>query len=299
MLLQRWLQVNEAFLFFIEDYIKIIVLLFVAIFVIGTLRTYISAKRLQKSFAKQHPLIAHTGASIFGAVTPFCSCSSIPVFMGFLEAGVPLGVGLSFLITSPIVNEYMAVLMLVAFGWKITALYIVFGILLGVIAGMVLGKMGVEKYLVKDIVKAKVKETVYTTFLQRIRFGYDEALTITKKLWLWVFAGVALGAVIHNMVPESFFTSMVGSAGVLSVPLAVLLGVPLYASSAALVPVAQSLVEKGVPLGTTLAFIMATSALSFPEAIILRRVMKLRLILIFFGVVAVGIVLVGYLMNAL
>jgi len=289
--------VNEALLFFIEDYIKIIVLLFLAILIIGTLRTYISARRLQQSLAKKHKLIAHTGAAMFGAVTPFCSCSSIPLFMGFLEAHVPLGVALSFLITSPIVNEYMAVLMLVAFGWKVTLLYIVFGILLGVVAGIILGRMDVDRYLVKDITRRKITERKYTAFSQRVRFGFDEAIGITKKLWLWVLAGVALGAIIHNMVPESFFTSMISNTGIFAVPLAVLLGVPLYASSAALVPVAQSLVEKGVPLGTTLAFIMATSALSFPEAIILRRVMKLRLILIFFGVVALGIVVIGYLFN--
>jgi hypothetical protein len=289
--------VNEALLFFIKDYITILALLFVAIFVIGTLRTYISARKLQRTLAKQPKIIAHTGASLFGAITPFCSCSSIPLFMGFLEARIPLGVSLSFLITSPLVNEYMAVLMLAAFGWKVALLYISAGILLGIIGGMVLGRMDLEKHLVKDVAAREVKEVKYVSFAQRTRFGLHEATDITKKLWLWILAGVALGAIIHNMVPEEFFTSMVSRTGIFSVPLAVILGVPLYGSSAALVPVAQALFAKGVPLGTTLAFVMATAALSFPEAIILRRVMKLRLILTFFGVVAIGIVLVGYLLN--
>jgi hypothetical protein len=289
---------NEALLFFVKGYLEILILLFVAIFVIGTLRTYIPTRKFQRFLAKRHPIIAHTGASLFGAITPFCSCSSVPLFIGFLEARMPPGVALSFLITSPLVNEYMAVLMLVAFGWKITVLYILAGVLLGVVGGMVLGRMDIKKLFVKDL-RTHRKERTYDTFRSRIRAGYREAKSITKKLWLWVFAGVAVGAIIHDLVPEAFFTALVAKTGAFAVPLAVLLGVPLYASSSALVPVAQALVGKGVPLGTTLAFVMATAALSLPEAIILRRVMQPRLIAIFFGVVAAGIVMIGCLFNLL
>jgi hypothetical protein len=290
---------GSTIVYFLYDSVKILLLLFFAILLIGTLRTFISAKRLRAFLAKRSKIVSHAAASLFGAVTPFCSCSSIPIYVGFLEAGVPLGVALSFLVTSPLVNEYMAVLMLIMFGWRVMVAYVVIGILLGIIVGMVLGRMRMERYLVKNVVCCRKKEARFRGFGDRIRFGNDEAIRITKKIWLWVLGGVLVGAIIHNYVPQPMVEYTLSKGGIFTVPLAVLIGVPLYGSSSALVPVAQALFAKGVPLGTTLAFIMAVAALSMPEAIILRRIMKTRFILVFFAIVAAGIILVGYLLNAL
>lgn len=291
-------QLGEAVNFFIYDSIKIIFLLFIMIFIMGIVRTYMSQKKIRNALSGKRYGIGNLFASVFGTITPFCSCSSIPIFMGFIEARVPLGVASSFLVTSPLVNEYVAVLMLGFFGWEITALYIITGILAGTILGMIIGKMGMEKYLVKDIFnKGNEKEKTYKKFSERLVFGLNEAKTIVAKLWIWVVVGVALGAFIHGYVPEETVHELIGSAGIFSVPLAALIGIPIYANCSAVVPIAVVLFEKGVPLGTALAFMMATAALSLPEAIILRRIMKIKLLLVFFGMVALGIVLIGYLFN--
>ncbi len=282
--------------FFIYDSIKIIVFLFFMILVVSYFRTYISNKKLQKAVKNSKYGSGNLLASIFGAMTPFCSCSSIPVFIGLIEAGVPLGVAFSFLITSPLVNEYVVIIMLGFFGLKITALYVLSGIMIGTIAGHILGKMKLGKYIVKDLI-SKQKEVTYSTFRQRFYYGLSEAKSIVKKLWLWILVGVSIGAIIHNYVPQQLIESAVSKTGILAVPIAVLLGVPMYANSVAIVPIAVALFEKGVPLGTALAFMMATAALSLPEAVILRRVLKLKLILIFFSVVAIGLVITGYLFN--
>jgi uncharacterized protein len=292
----------ESLNFFIYDSIKILLLLFVMIAIIGFLRTYLSQDRIKKWIGKSKYGTGNVFASLFGAITPFCSCSSIPLFLSFLEAGVPLGVTFSFLITSPLVNEYLLVLMFGFFGWKIAVAYAISGILVGVISGLILGKMNLEKHLVKDLISTNrkgKKEIIYNGIKKRIRFGIDEAISVTKKIWLWVIVGVGIGAVIHNYVPAAFIQSIVNKGGWLSVPIAVLLGVPMYGSCAAIVPIAVILFEKGVPIGTALAFMMAIAALSLPEAIILRRAMKLKLIAIFFGVVTVAIILTGYIYNLL
>ena len=294
----RWV---ESLNFFLYDSVKILFLLFVLIFITGFLRTYISQDKIKNWISKQRFGLGHVFASLFGSITPFCSCSSIPIFLGFLEAGVPLGVGFSFLITSPLVNEYLVVLMLAFFGWKISLAYVLSGILIGSVAGFILGKMKLEKYLVKDLVSSKIKKNkvVFDSMKKRFVFGLNESLSIIKKLWFWILLGVGIGAIIHNYVPSEFIQSVISKSGIFAVPLAVLLGVPMYGSSAAIVPIAVALFDKGVPLGTALAFMMATAAISFPEAVILRRAMKLKLILIFFGVVACAIILTGYLYNFL
>ncbi|MBR9699582.1 permease [Candidatus Woesearchaeota archaeon] len=293
----RWV---ESLHFFIYDSIKILLLLFVMIFIIGFLRTYLPQTKVKKWISGKRYGVGNVTASFFGAVTPFCSCSSIPIFISFLEAGVPLGVTFSFLITSPLVNEYLVVLMLGFFGWKITLAYVISGILIGTISGLILGRMKLEKYLVKDLISGKrAKDIVYDRIKKRVAFGFNEAISIIKKLWLWILIGVGIGAIIHNYVPAEVIQSIVSKGGIFAVPIAVLLGVPLYGSCAAIVPVAVVLFQKGVPLGTALAFMMAVSALSFPEAIILRRAMKLKLIAIFFGVVAIAIILTGYIYNLL
>ncbi len=289
----------QALHFFVYDSVKILVLLFSMIAVVGFLRTFISQRKIKHWIAGKKSL-AHVFASVFGSITPFCSCSSIPLFMGFLEAGIPLGVAFSFLVTSPLVNEYVAIIMLGFFGWKITLLYVLSGILIGVMAGMILGRMNLERYLVQGVVSPDtscVREKIYRTVRDRAVFGVREAMAITKKLWPWILVGVGIGAAIHNYVPEETVHAIISRTGAYSVPLATLLGMPIYGSCAAIVPVAVALFNKGLPLGTALAFMMATAALSLPEAVILRRVMKLRLIALFFGITALGIVITGYVFN--
>lgn len=285
--------------FFVYDSIKIILLLFVMISLIGYLRTYVSPTKIQNFMAKGKYGAGNLAAAVFGAVTPFCSCSSIPLFFGFLRAGVPLGVTFSFLITSPLVNEYLVVLMLGFFGLKITALYVASGILIGVVCGIILGGMGLEKYLEKDFRcnNQEIRERKFKTQKGRIRFGIRESVAITKRLWLWILVSVFIGALIHNYVPQEAIQGAVEGTGILNVPIAVLIGVPLYGSCVAIVPIAVALFEKGVPLGTALAFMMAVSALSLPEAVLLKQAMKTKLILIFFTIVTLGIILTGYAFN--
>jgi uncharacterized protein len=288
--------------FFLYDSIKITLLLFVLITAIGFLRTFLPQQKIKEWLSKSKGF-GNLFASLFGAVTPFCSCSSIPIFFSFIETGIPLGIAFSFLITSPIINEYLVVLMFGFFGWKITLAYIVSGIIIGVGSGLILGKMYLEKYIVQDMITLDAgildNKEKYRGFKDRVAFGVNEALSIIKKLWFWVLVGVGIGALIHNYIPQEAVQKMIGKAGFLSVPIATLMGVPLYGSCAAILPVAIVLFQKGFPLGTALAFMMAVSALSLPEAIMLRRVMKLKLIAIFFGITTLGIIITGYLFNLL
>ncbi len=287
--------------FFIYDSVKILLLLFTMILVIGVLRTYLPHAKIKKWMIRSGG-VGHFFAALFGAVTPFCSCSSIPIFFGFLEAGIPLGISFSFLITSPLINEYLVVLMLGFFGWKITALYVVSGLLIGTVSGTILGRMHLERYLTSDFIstgKGLDDGKVFGSFRERIRFGWKESRSITRKIWGWVLTGVGIGAVIHNYVPQEAIQSVVGSMGFFSVPVAVILGVPMYGSCAGIVPIAVVLFQKGMPLGTALGFMMAVAALSLPEAIMLRRAIKLPLIAIFFGVTTIAIIVTGYLFNFL
>lgn len=288
----------ETISYFIYDTIKILLILFLMISVVGILRTYLPTYKIKKALSGKREGVGNIFASIFGAITPFCSCSSIPVFFSMLDAGVPLGVTFSFLITSPIVNEYVAVIMLSVFGIKVTLYYILAGVIIGVIGGVVLGRMNLEKYIESDFMsKDNKNDKHYSNFKQRLDFGIKEGKDVVKKVWLYVVIGIGLAAAVHGFVPDEFFHKVVEFGGVFAVPLAVILGVPLYANCAAVVPIAAVLVSKGVPLGTALAFLMATAALSFPEAVILRRAMKLKLIGIYFGIVAMAIILIGYLFN--
>ncbi len=291
---------SQAIHFFIYDSVKILLLLFTLILVIGVFRTFIPQSRIRQWMSRKRG-VEHFVAAVFGAITPFCSCSSIPIFFGFLDAGIPLGVSFSFLITSPLVNEYLVVLMLGFFGWKITALYVLSGLLIGTFSGMALGRMKLERHLVPDFISEgkKTDEKVYRSFRERFRFGWDEAASITKKIWGWVLIGVGIGALIHNYVPQEAIQSIIGKMGIFSVPVAALLGVPMYGSCAAIVPIAVVLFQKGLPLGTALAFMMAIAALSLPEAIMLRRAMKLPLIAVFFAVTTLAIIVTGYMFNFL
>jgi uncharacterized membrane protein YraQ (UPF0718 family) len=299
--LSRDSKLASAFDFFLYDSIKILVLLFAMVFVMGIIRTYISPARIRKFLSRKVPGVSNLFASFFGAITPFCSCSSIPIFVSFLEAGVPAGVSLSFLATSPLVNEYVAILMLGFFGWKITLMYVLAGIILGTLAGILLGRFSANRHLVEDIVfRSKEKnEKKFNSLGQRFSFGFLEAKDVVSRLWIWVLVGVGIGALIHGFVPEETINSLVSGSGLLAVPLAVLVGIPIYANCSAVVPIAAVLFTKGVPLGTSLSFMMAVAALSLPEAIILRRVMMLPLLIQFFGIVTLGIILIGYLFNVL
>ncbi len=240
-------------------------------------------------------------ATIFGAITPFCSCSSIPLFMGFISARIPLGVTFAFLITSPLINEVALALFVGMFGIKITAFYLLSGIFIGMVGGFIIGKLKVEKY-VEDFVwkvKAQKQETQHKKipFNKVLKIVSKEAFDITKKIILYVLAGVGLGAGIHGFVPEGFFEKYLQTAGWFGVPLAVIIAVPLYSNASGVLPIVQSLVDKGVPIGTALALMMAIVGISFPEAMILKKVMKWQLLSVFFSIVAIGIIIIGYLFN--
>lgn len=294
-------RVSETVSFFVADTVKILFMLVALIFAVGVVRTLIPHQKLRGWMAHQG-FAAYFYASLFGAVTPFCSCSSIPIFFAFLKSGVPLGVMFAFLITSPIINEYVVVLMLGFFGWKIAVAYVMSGMAIGIFSGIILGRMGLERHLVEDFAapdKGEFSVPEFSSWRSRLAFGWQEAVSITRRVWFWVIFGVGLGALIHNYVPQEAIHSLISGTGIFSVPLATILGVPLYGSCAAIVPIAVALFQKGIPLGTALSFMMAIAALSLPEAVMLRRAMKLPLIMIFFGVTTLAIIITGYLFNAL
>ena len=294
-------RLGQSVNFFVYDSIKILFLLFSLIFIIGILRTYLPHHKIKKWMHRKGGA-GNLFASLFGAVTPFCSCSSIPLFLGFLEAGIPLGVTFSFLITSPLINEYLVVLMLGFFGWKITAFYVLGGLFIGTFSGIILGRMNLERHLVSDLIKRRSVESEIAEisgFNNRIRYGLSESVGVVRKIWIWVLTGVAIGSLIHNYIPQEIMQAWIGKAGIFSVPIAVILGVPMYGSCAAIVPIAVVLFKKGIPLGTALAFMMAVAALSLPEAVMLRRAMKLKLIALFFAITTVSIITIGYVLNFL
>ncbi|MEM8868660.1 MAG: permease [Verrucomicrobiota bacterium] len=291
-------RIGAAVHFFLYDTIKIFLLLAVMIFVIGFVRTWLPQDRL-KAWMSRGGVWSNFVAALFGAMTPFCSCSSIPIFISLLKAGVPLGVTFSFLITSPIINEYLVILMIGEFGLPVTAAYVSSGLLIGSIAGALFGKMGLRQYLEKDIIDGVHEKAtdVPHTLTSRLRYGIDESISVIKQIWLWVIVGVAIGAFIHNYVPQATIHRLMEATGIFSVPIATVLGVPMYGSCAAIVPIAVVLFNKGIPLGTALAFMMAMAALSLPEAIMLRRTMHLKLIGIYFSVTTLAIIFTGYLLN--
>ncbi|MBZ0293320.1 MAG: permease [Anaerolineae bacterium] len=295
-------QLGEAINFFLYDVPKVLLLLTGMIFLISLLQTFIDAQKVRAAVEKQGEGVGNLVASLFGAVTPFCSCSSVPLFIGFVEAGIPLGITFSFLITSPIMNEVALVLLLGLFGWKVALLYLVSGILIGVIAGMILGRMKLERYIEDFVFKVKanqaagfVQET--PTWLERFSDAAEKTREIVGKVWLFVIVGIGIGAAIHGFVPENALVEIMGEGAWWSVPVSVLLGVPLYSNAAGVIPIVSALLDKGAALGTALAFMMSVVALSLPEMIILRRVLKPQLLVIFGGVVATSILLTGYLFN--
>lgn len=294
--------------FFFYDSVKILILLFVIIFLMGIVNDYLPIEKL-RNFLSRNKLygLEHVLASTFGAITPFCSCSSVPLFIGFVQGGIPLGVTFSFLITSPLVNEVAIALFIGLFGWKITLIYVLSGIFLGTIGGWILGKLHLENFLsdwVKSLLLSAKKESesygmVKDEFPVRLRRIIRNAQEIVKNVVVYVLVGIAIGAVMHGYVPDDFFQRYLSGGEWWTVPAAVILAVPLYSNAAGIIPIIQVLVAKGIPLGTSLAFMMSTVGLSLPEATLLKKVMSWRLILIYFGVVTFFIIISGYLFNML
>ncbi|MFA6963519.1 MAG: permease [Patescibacteria group bacterium] len=291
-------RLGEVINFFIYDTIKILILLFVIIFVVSMIRSFLPPEKIRRLLSHKNQFIGNILASLLGIVTPFCTCSAIPLFLGFIEAGVPLGVTFSFLIASPMINEVALVLLLGMFGWKIALLYIVSGLLIAIVSGLVIGRLKPEKLLIEiDYQKNIFNEQRKITWKYRVNWAREYALNITKKVWVYVVVGIALGAIIHGYVPTDFLARYAGSDKWYAVPFATLLGVPLYSNAAGIVPLISVLTEKGVAIGTVLAFMMAVTGLSLPEFMILKKVMKTKLIIIFASIVALGIMLTGYLFN--
>jgi uncharacterized membrane protein YraQ (UPF0718 family) len=299
-------RLGEALNFFVYDTIKIIFLLFVMTVLMGFVNSYFPVEKVKAFLTKRNWYgLDHLLASIFGAITPFCSCSSIPLFMGFLKGGIPLGVTLSFLITSPLVNEVAIAIFIGIFGWKVTLIYAGSGILIGTLVGWILGKLKLEPYIEDWVQKAISQQTSNQEngitekllFKDRIRPVIKEALGIIKGVLPYLFIGIGLGAAIHGFIPTGYFEQWITKDNPFAVPVAVILGVPMYANATGIIPILQALVSKGIPLGTALAFSMAVVGLSLPEATLLRKVMKPRLIAWFFGSVTLSIILLGYLFN--
>lgn len=298
---------GTALNFFVYDTIKILILLFVIVFIMGIVNAYLPVERL-KDFLHRKKLygLEYLIASVFGAITPFCSCSSVPLFIGFVQGGIPLGVTFSFLITSPLVNEIAIALFIGMFGWEATLIYVFSGILLGTVGGYILGKLNLEPLLsdwVKKILQSKMEQGHYQeekeTFVQRLPSITRGAWDIVKGVLIYVVIGIAIGAAMHGYVPENFFGKYLGGGQWWTVPLAVLLAVPMYANAAGIVPVIQVFVAKGVPLGTAIAFMMGTIGLSIPEGTLLKKVMTVKLIAIYFGMVTLFIIISGFLFNIL
>jgi uncharacterized membrane protein YraQ (UPF0718 family) len=293
-------RLTEAIRFFVYEAPKVLLLLTLVVFVVGVIRTYFSPERTRQLLGKRSLFTGNVLASLLGIVTPFCSCSAVPLFIGFVETGIPLGVTFSFLIAAPMINEVAVVLLFGLFGWKTALLYVGTGLVIAITAGYVIGKLHVERY-VEDWVYAIKSQTLAQedkpTFDDRLDAGFTAMRDIVGKVWVYVLIGIAVGAGVHGYVPENFMAGIMGKSAWWSVPVSVLIGVPLYSNAAGIIPIVHALLEKGASLGTALAFMMAVIGLSFPETIILRKVLKLPLIFIFLGVVAVGIIIVGYLFN--
>jgi len=301
--IEQTTHLGDSINFFIYDSLKILILLFVINYFMAIIRHYLPVEKLRDFLASRKWYgTDYLLASIFGTITPFCSCSSIPLFIGFLEAGIPLGVTLSFLITSPLVNQVAVVLFVGLFGWKVTILYVISAILLGVVGGFILGKLKLEKYVADYVwqIKSQKLETKNNKekFSALIKNFWQEGFDLTKKITPYVLLGIAVGAAIHGFIPAGFFEKYITAENLFAVPLATILAVPMYANAVGVIPIMRSLVEKGIPLGTALAFMMAVVGLSLPEALILKKVMKMKLLAYFLGITTINIIIIGYLFNA-
>ena len=292
----------DALNFFIYDTIKIWFLLISIIFVVSYLRTHFNTEYVRAYLQNKSQFTGNVLAALFGIITPFCSCSAIPLFLGFIQARIPIGVTFSFLISSPLNNEIAIALLFGIFGWKVTAIYIGFGLLIAIFGGYFIGKMNMEKYILMDVkpMEGELDEvTISFTFRQRSREAWEYTVDIFKKIYIYVMIGVGIGAFIHGYIPSDFIASYAGANNPFAVIIAVLMGIPMYSNAAGVMPLVEVLTSKGMLLGTALSFMMAVTALSLPEAMILKKILHVKLIALFFGIVGFGIICIGYIFNAI
>ena len=301
--LEKGTRLAEAVHFFIEDVTKIFFLLTIIVFAIGFFRSMLTPERVRKVVAGRSRAVSYPMAVSLGAVTPFCSCSSVPLFIGFLEAGIPLGVTMAFLIASPMINEVAVVVLAAAVGWKVAVLYVVAGLTVGIIGGLAIEFFKLEKWVEEYVWKIRMGETaiakVGTSFRQRLDYAWLQVKEIVGRIWLYVLIGIALGAVLHGFIPQEFFVKYASVDNFFAVPSAVLIGIPLYSNATGVIPIVEALMSKGVPIGTVLALMMSVAAISLPEMIILRKVLKPQLIATFAGILFIAFIAVGFLFNSL
>jgi len=298
--LDRDSHLGESIAFFLYDVPKILLLLSGMVFLISIVRTFFSPERTRALLGGKREGVGNVFAALLGIVTPFCSCSAVPLFIGFVESGIPLGVTFSFLIAAPTINEVAIILLFGLFGWKVAGLYIASGLTIAIIAGFIMGKLKMEKYVEDFVWQIKGGGQAFEekmTWTDRVERAWMSVKEIVGKVWLYVVIGIAVGAGIHGYVPENALVSILGKQAWWSVPVAVLIGIPLYSNAAGIVPIVGALIEKGASVGTTLAFMMSVIGLSLPEAVILKRVLKIPLLITFFAVIAVAIIITGYLFN--
>ena len=301
--LEKGSRLAHAVHFFIEDITKIFFLLTLIVFSIGFVRSMLTPERVRKVVAGRSRAVSYPMAVGLGAVTPFCSCSSVPLFIGFLEAGIPLGVTMAFLIASPMINEVAVVVLAAAVGWKVAMLYVVAGLTVGIVGGLVIEFFKLEKWVEEYVWKIRMGDTAIqqasASFKQRIIYAWEQVKEIIGRIWLYVLAGIAIGAVLHGFVPQEFFVKYASADNIFAVPSAVLVGIPLYSNATGVIPIVEALLGKGVPIGTVLALMMSVAAISLPEMIILRKVLKPQLIATFAGILFIAFIGVGFLFNAL
>ena len=298
--LARGTKIASSFNFFLYDVPKIYFLLTVIIFIVAIVRTFLPPEKIRALLSRKHEFTGNILAACLGIFTPFCTCSAIPLFIGMLESGVPLGVTMSFLVSSPTINEVALVLLWGLFGWRVAMIYILSGLLIAIVSGFIIGRLKMEKYVEDFVYKIKAMPEgsgEKLTWGDRLLYAVEYVREIFSQVWLYVMIGVGIGAFIHGFVPVEFVTKYAGNSNPFAVIIAVIIGVPLYSNAAGTIPIVQALMEKGLALGTTLALMMAITGLSLPEFIILRKVLKPRLLLTFFGTVAIGIIAIGYFFN--
>ncbi len=301
--LEKSEHLTESLRFFIFEVPKVLLLLVLIIFFVGIIRSFFTPERTRKALEGKSLFAGNVMASLLGTVTPFCSCSAIPLFLGFIESGVPLGVTFSFLIAAPMINEVAVILLFGLFGWKVAAMYVSTGLLLAIFSGFVIGKLKLEKWVADWVYQTRFGNNQESeeklTLEDRIKMGYFAVKDIIGKVWIYIIIGIAVGAGAHGYIPEDFMVSIMDKSNWYSVPLSILIGVPLYSNAAGIIPIVSVLIEKGIPLGTALAFMMSVIGLSLPEVIILKKVLKTQLIIAFVSIVTIGILIIGFIFNFL
>jgi len=294
--------ITESLWFFLYEVPKVMLLLILIIFFVGIIRSYFSPEKTRKALEGKSLFTGNVMAAILGVFTPFCSCSAIPLFLGFVEAGIPIGVTFSFLIAAPMINEVALILLVGLVGWKVAVIYVVTGLLIAIISGWIIEKLNMKKYVEDWVYKMQAQQQqqkieTKPTFHERLGMGLTSVKEIVGKIWIYILIGIAIGAGAHGYVPDNYLAELLGEGSWYAVPLAIVLGIPLYSNAAGIIPIVSVLIEKGVTTGTALAFMMSVIGLSLPELIILKKVLKWQLIAVFVGVVAVGIIIVGTIFN--